>query len=120
MTRNDSNPAGKFLVKSSHGYQVLNFDDILYCESLGSYTKINLIDNGHILSSHILKEVESQLPEHLFYRVNRSSLVNVNHIVKYQSSPQRTVILENNKEIKISARKNSRFRTFLLENFPLV
>lgn len=120
MTEQHSYQEGKLLVKNAHGYQVLNFDDILYCESVGSYTRINLINEEHILSSHILKEVEEQLPEDHFYRVNRSNLVNLNYVIEYQSSPCKSVILQNQKEIKISARKNSKFLTYLREHFPLV
>ncbi len=114
------NTANKILVKNAHGYQIINFDDIIFCESKGSYTQIYLLNDEKVLSSHLLKEVENQLPANLFFRLNRSILVNVNFIKSYNCSPHKSVVLQNKKEIKISVRKNSKFVTFLRKKFPLV
>ena len=112
--------SNKILVKNAHGYQIINFDDIIFCESMGSYTLINLLKDEKVLSSHILKEVESQLPPNLFFRVNRSYLVNIDYIKSYNCNPYKSVVLQNQKEIKISIRKNSKFVSFLQKKFPLV
>ncbi|MCK5277604.1 MAG: LytTR family transcriptional regulator [Cyclobacteriaceae bacterium] len=114
------NTSNKILVKNAHGYQIINFNDIIFCESMGSYTLIYLINDEKVLSSHILKEVENQLPANLFFRVNRSYLVNINFIKCYNCNPYKSVVLQNKKEIKISVRKNSKFLTFLRKKFPLV
>ena len=112
--------SNKILVKNPHGYQIVNFDDIIFCESMGSYTLIYLVNDEKVLSSHLLKEVESQLPAHLFFRVNRSYLVNLNFVKSYNCNPYKSVVLQNKKEIKISVRKNSKFVTFLRKKYPLV
>lgn len=114
------NTPSKILVKNAHGYQIINFDDIIYCESMGSYTLIYLINEEKVLSSHLLKEVENQLSENLFFRINRSILVNINFIKNYKSGPYKSVVLQNKKEVKISIRKNAKFVTFLRKKFPLV
>ena len=114
------NTSNKILVKNAHGYQIINFNDIIFCESMGSYTLIYLINDEKVLSSHILNEVEKQLPANLFFRVNRSFLVNINFIKSYNCNPCKSVMLQNKKEIKISMRKNSKFVAFLRNNFPLV
>ena len=120
MTNTDHNLAGKLLVKNAHGYQVVKFDDILYCDSMGGYTNIHLINDEAILSSHIMKELESQLPEEQFFRVSRSCLINLDYVVKYQSSPRNSVILQNNMEIRISTRKIPKIASFLKAHYPLV
>lgn len=63
-------------IKADKIIHKVNFDEILFIESVGDYVKV--ITNG---TSHItylyLKDVEKMLPKHLFPRVHRSFIVSV-------------------------------------------
>lgn len=71
------------------GINFVRLKDILYCKAEGNYTLIYL---AHKKSKEIvtktLKEFESLLSGHQFFRVHRSYLINLQHIKAYERSHQ--------------------------------
>lgn len=64
-------------------YEHISMKDISWIEATGSYCKIHTTKNKYMVSFP-LGHVQKSLPEHIFMRIHRSFLVNINH-VKYIS-----------------------------------
>jgi two-component system LytT family response regulator len=92
----------KLLVNIAKGSMLIEFDDIIRCESMSNYTKIVLKSDKPILVSKTLKLIESALPKSLFLRCHNSHLINMNEVKLIEKSQLR---LTNQEEIPISRQK---------------
>lgn len=54
-----------------------NFDDILYIEAIGNYSKIYRTNNRFDLVNENLSHLIKKLPEHLFVRIHKSYIVSM-------------------------------------------
>jgi DNA-binding LytR/AlgR family response regulator len=85
-----------FFVKSSGMQHRINFDDILYIESIKDYVNIKT-ENQEYIILETLKSLENQLPQ-CFSRVHRSYIINKKHIKNFDS---KFITLKNDLEIPI-------------------
>ena len=65
-----------FFVRSDRKMTRINFDEILYIESLSDYVKIHLQDKT-VITRETLSNIAEKLPEKNFIRIHRSYLVSV-------------------------------------------
>jgi len=93
--------AGKMTIPLQNGFEVLQIEDILYCQADDNYTQIYL-KKGKRLVSKTLKYFEDSLSESGFARVHKSYLVNVNEITEYKKGKGGSVVLSSGKEIMVS------------------
>lgn len=94
------NPAsedGIFFIKETKGYTRLNYDEIVYIESLGDFSKLFTPNGVHITLIN-LKNLEHQLPNY-YFRVHKQYIVNFNKIV---SINQHEIILEHDFKVPLS------------------
>jgi len=97
--------SGKITIPLQNGFEVLQIEDILYCQADDNYTQIFLQDKKKLVSK-TLKYFEEALRENGFARVHKSYLVNINAITEYKKGKGGSVVLFNGKEIMVSpARK---------------
>ncbi len=93
----------RIVLRLQDGFQVIEFEDIIYCKSDGSYT-IFFINNGEkIMVSKSVKEYEKQLPDNLFIRNHQSFLTNIKYISKFEKEGY--LLLKNKTRIPVSTRK---------------
>ncbi|MDP2686464.1 MAG: LytTR family DNA-binding domain-containing protein [Aequorivita sp.] len=92
---------GKITIPLQNGFEVLQMEDILYCQADDNYTQIHL-KVGKRLVSKTLKYFEDSLSENGFARVHKSYLVNVNEIKEYKKGKGGSVVLYSGKEIMVS------------------
>ena len=102
-----NNVNGKITIPQQDGFEVIETDDILYCKADDNYTEIHLITNKKKVVSKTLKYFENALKDSNFARVHKSYLINVNHVVRYVKGKGGYVVLNNGKEIMVSASKKS-------------
>jgi len=102
---------GKITIPVQNGFEVLEVDQILYCQADDNYTNIYLTD-GKKLVSKTLKYFEEILTPSGFARVHKSYLVNVNKIVEYRKGKGGSIVLSNNKEIGVSPSKKKALLSF--------
>lgn len=96
---------GKITIPQQNGFEVLEIDDILYCQADDNYTQI-FLKEGKKLVSKTLKYFEEILSKNGFARVHKSYLVNVNAVVEYRKGKGGSVVLSSGKQIMVSpARK---------------
>ncbi len=97
---------------------LVDIDDILYCEADGSYTHFHTIDNKVYTTSTNLKKVESVLLQATFFRIHRSTLLNLKHIVQFNHTGE--LVLSNKKKLMVSSRNKTNFlRILKLMNYSV-
>ena len=92
----------KVPIPTLDGIELLEPDNILYCESKGNYCNIHFLEDSPLLTSKTLKEVESLLPAATFLRIHQSYLVNFQYVRKYLKTGGGYVMLKSGKELKVS------------------
>ena len=78
------------------------FDDIIKCEAKGNYTQFYTTNKKKYFASKSLKYYDSILIKKGFFKVNRSAMVNVNHIKSIYK--KEAILLEGGDKIIISRR----------------
>ena len=103
----------RIALPSAEGVHFINLSDIIQCESLGSYTKFNLINGQKIVVSKLLKEYEEILDNYHFFRVHQSNIINLEHIKRYVKGDGGQVWMIDNAEIEVSRRRKEEFLALL-------
>jgi DNA-binding LytR/AlgR family response regulator len=75
---NNENQESIFIKGDKKTHQV-QFDSILYLESIGSYVKIHL-ENETIISLDRLTNFENKLPKNIFLRIHRSYIIAIKKV----------------------------------------
>ncbi|WP_113926084.1 LytR/AlgR family response regulator transcription factor [Cognataquiflexum aquatile] len=88
------------------GIYFMDYDDILYCKSEQSYTKIFKADGTDLLVSKKLAWIENKLPKNQFFRIHHSFLVNVKKIDRYDKK-NNFLFLKNGHHLSVSFRRSS-------------
>ncbi len=84
-------------------YQIIRYNELMYCKSDSGYTTFFLKDGRNFLVSKSLKEYESILPKNNFFRTHQSYLINLNFIDRFEKGG--SVFLKNEIEIPVAVRK---------------
>jgi two-component system, LytTR family, response regulator len=87
--------------------------DIIFISGDDNYSKVYTLHNGCITMSKTLKEYESKLSKHSFFRVHKSALINLNQIKEYSFNGGGFVVMNNEIIIPIARRKHQEFRAAL-------
>lgn len=96
------------IVLSMHdSYQVIDLNQLIYCESDKGYTTFYCTENKKFVVSKTLKEFEEVLESNQFLRSHQSFIVNTKFIDKYDKSGE--IVLKNGKKIPVSTRKKESF-----------
>ncbi len=69
-------------VRSDRKMVKINFDEILYVESLSDYIKIHTLDKM-LVTRETITNIEAKLPSTLFLRIHRSFIVSVDKIESF-------------------------------------
>lgn len=72
-------------VKSERRFRKVYYRDILFVEGLKDYVVIQT-ENKKIITKMYLKSMEELLPQNLFFRVNRSYIVNLQQIESFDNN----------------------------------
>jgi len=94
----------KIAIRGFKDVTIIEQEDILYCKADGRYTQIFTGKDKSIMTSRLLKEIESALSKQYFCRIHHSYLINLNHITGIRN--QKKLILKDNIEIPIAKRRN--------------
>lgn len=89
------------------GYDIMNIEDIVRCQSENNYTYIHLENGSKSLICRTLKEVESILSEQKFIRVHRSHLINPKYVKTVSKHDGGTLIMSDGSEIPVSRQKRN-------------
>ncbi|TKC10685.1 response regulator transcription factor [Pedobacter polaris] len=81
---NEADGDDYFFIKETKGFTRLNYDEVIYIESMGDFSKIFTAESKHITLVN-LKNLERQLPS-FFVRVHKQYIINLNHIATVAST----------------------------------
>lgn len=107
-----NNTDEKIVLSLHDSFQVIELNELIYCESDKGYTTFYCNNNKKYVVSKTLKEFEAQLLKANFTRPHQSFMVNLNFIDKYDKSG--SIYLKNGKTIPVSSRKKDAFLAKLL------
>jgi len=110
---------GKIAIQLKEGVEFVSIKEIVMVEAMGSYAKIHLSNKRVIVLSKPLKIIEDVLPKDIFFRVHRSSMVNIKHIVRYKPLKDGgTIYLINGLEVELSRVLKMEFQS-IMDNYNL-
>ncbi len=107
----------KLCIPSMKGFQVVNLNDIIYCEASRNYTNFHLTNRNLICASKPIHEFKTLLSDSGFDRIHKSYVVNLDHIYEYLRSEGGSVLLSGGIEVKVSRRKKELLMLRLKKTF---
>lgn len=89
------------------GFITINPNDIIFCVAEGNYTMLSLVKSKTELLTNSMGQVEFILPGNIFFRINRSHIINVNYLVSVNRKTKTCTLKHDNyhKELLISSEK---------------
>lgn len=99
----------KISLPNGQGYTLTSVSDIVHIAADSNYSIFYLYNGEKITVSKVLKEYEEILPEHQFIRVHKSSIINLDYVLDYNSRNGLEVTLKNGDRIAVSRRRASDF-----------
>lgn len=107
-----TNENSKLVLSLFDSFQVIDLNELMYCESDSGYTTFYCEDKKKHVVSKTLKEFEQRLTAASFVRPHQSFMVNLKFIDKYEKSG--VIYLKNGQKIPVSMRKKDQFiKSFL-------
>lgn len=91
----------KLAVSTLKGIELIDIDDIVYCEASSNYTLVYFADRKMVVTK-TLKEMEQQLRVHNFFRIHHSYLINMAHLRSFLKTDGGYVTLSNGKQLSVS------------------
>lgn len=104
----------RLVLPTLEAMHVVKVDEIVRCETSGSYTTFLLTDGRKIIVSKPLKNYEDILLPPLFFRVHQSHLINVQHIQSY--SKEGMIQMKDKTTVPISRAKKEAFFKLMTED----
>ena len=74
----------RIVIKIGKNYRFVNVNDIMWIESEGNYLRIHLLNNSYLMRE-TLNSIEKKLNPAEFVRINRSTILRINHIKELKS-----------------------------------
>jgi two-component system LytT family response regulator len=99
----------KLGIPTREGILFIPLQEIVHLEADGSYTNFFLISGKKIVSGKPLKEFADMLAESNFFRIHKSHLINLAHIVKYIRGDGGMIEMVNGRELEVSRRSKETF-----------
>lgn len=97
----------RIVLPTQEAMHVVHIDQIIRCETSGSYTTFFLSDGKKIIVSKSLKHYEEILLPPTFFRIHQSHLINTHYIIRY--SKEGMVFMADSVSIPISRAKKELF-----------
>jgi two-component system LytT family response regulator len=99
----------KLVLKTQESVFVVELDDIIRCEADKNYTFFFLTNGKKILVSKTLKDFETLLAGHNFFRIQQSHLININYVERYDKFDGGSVIMKDGASVPLSQAKKEMF-----------
>jgi two-component system LytT family response regulator len=93
----------RIAVKTGTQTLFIRVEDLDYIESVGNYALLHTRTENHVLRE-TLTNLEAKLSPHLFLRISRSILVNLERIKSLQSTPrgEYLIVLQDNRQLTLT------------------
>lgn len=94
-------------IPTMEGYEFVNVEDIIRCESYLKCTRVITLEAIDIISSYNIGEFVKSFEHSNFFRPHQSHLININKVKKYLK--EGTIIMQDDSFVPVSRRKRSEF-----------
>ncbi len=113
-TIDDSTPkSNRIALATKESIEYVLPKDIILCSSESNYTMIYLEGGRKKLISRTLKDVETWLQDHGFYRVHNSHLVNLSHIKEYVRTEGGYLLLSDGRTLPVARNRKEKLLKML-------
>jgi len=114
--KHNNNYKSRFIIKTAKGMHLLPTDNISVIDASGTFCKL-IDDKGtvHVFSQSISLLYHTLNPNH-FFKVNRSQIVNINHIIKMENYFKNRLLLHMKgykDRVTTSSASTAKFRIWL-------
>lgn len=109
---NDQGQISRIVIKGQQGIDLVELDDILYLKAENVYTNLVLKNNKKILSTKSLKDYELLLYNKGFFRIQKSYIVSLKHVIHCNTS-ENIVTVSNHDKISLSQNQKEEFLKLL-------
>ncbi|RYY69882.1 MAG: LytTR family transcriptional regulator, partial [Chitinophagaceae bacterium] len=96
-------------LSTSEGLEFISLKDIIRIEASGPYSHFYLKDRKKIIVSRNLKEYETLLTEHGFFRVHNSHIINTREVKRMIKTDGGYAVMSDDANISISPKKKEEF-----------
>jgi two-component system LytT family response regulator len=100
----------KITVTEQFGFRMVNVNDLMYLQADSNYTILHLSGLNKIVSTRSLGEFENILEHPAFFRIHKSTIINMNFLQGYSSYEGNYAELSDGTRLSISRRKLNEFR----------
>lgn len=98
------------LCLSDHNAMRLIDPTLITCiHTEGNHLKLKLQHDDDLRLNKKLSDIECVLPQNLFARVHKSTIVNVRQIKRFKNGADSTLIMKDGTEVSVSRRRKSEF-----------
>jgi two-component system LytT family response regulator len=107
--RNQSVHPAKLMLPTLEGFEIVETNEILYCEADNNLTRFYLTDGRKLLICRTLKYFDDILGGHQFFRIHRSYLINIDYVIRYTKGKGGFITLKNQRQLEVSPKKKAQF-----------
>jgi len=104
LSEKDGEKTFDMYIRQGDSFQRINWEDILFVESMQNYLKLHFADNVFVIHQTMTSLID-MLPKDNFFRIHNSYLVNINHINTINGGR----LFINGKELPISKHRKEAF-----------
>ncbi len=105
----------KLVLNTQETVHIVDSNDIIRCESDGSYTMVYVEGKKKILLSKKIKDLEDLLSDLSFFRVHRSHLINLHHVDRFEKKDGGYIVMKDQAMVSLSQSKKDEFFQLLQE-----
>jgi two-component system, LytTR family, response regulator len=99
----------KIAIPVMNGLEFINVPDIIKIRGENVYSVFYLLNGKTFVASLTLKETESMLTKAGFFRVHKSFIINLRHILRYIKGEGGVAVMTDGSEVEISRRNKADF-----------
>jgi two-component system, LytTR family, response regulator len=103
----------KITIPEQFGFKVVNLQDVLYLKAESNYTTLYISGGNKIVATRSLGEFEKILNDPVFYRIHKSTIINLNYLSGYSSYEGNYAEMADGEMLPVSRRKMNDFREIL-------
>lgn len=103
-------PIKKITIAEQFGFQIVKVSDLMYLQADSNYTILHLSGLNKIVATRALGEFEKLLDPPMFFRIHKSTIINIKFLKAYSSYQGNFAELIDGTKLSISRRKLNEFR----------
>lgn len=103
-------PIKMITIAEQFGFQMVKVSDIMYLQADSNYTILHLSGLNKIVATRALGEFEKLLDPPMFFRIHKSTIINMKFLKGYSSYQGNNAELSDGTKLTISRRKLNEFR----------